>query len=255
MKKIKVFWENNNKLIMTIVGIIFIFFLWFIISLIANSPIIPHPIDTFRTLFILLEQKDTYFHIGSTLLRLFIGLLISLLLGLIFGILSGVSSHVRAFLKPLVVTLRTIPTASIILILISITKFQYAPIYVTILLIFPLIYEAVVSGLTNIDQTICDALKVDGDNEFKSLFKVKIPLASPMIKLGFVQSLGLGMKVMIMSEIISGNRSIYGLGFALRLAQEDILYKEMFAYTLIAIFLVGMIDIAIYLTKKFFKKT
>lgn len=250
----KTFYNKYKRTIYTILGIIFVFLLWVILSLTVNSSIIPLPSKVFMTLFSLLGKNTTYLHILYTLVRLLVALIVSFVLALILGVLSASFTSFYTFLHPLVVTLKTVPTASIILILISLTKFQFAPIYVTFLITFPLIYEAVVTGLTIIDENIINALKLDGENAFGSLMRVKLPLAWPSIRLGFIQSLGLGMKVMIMSEIISGARGIYGIGFALRLAQEDVLYDEMFAYTILAVLLIGIIEIILYFTKKIIKK-
>ena len=118
---------------------------------------------------------------------------------------------------------------------------------------FPLIYENTVNGLVNIDENIINALKIDGNRGLSSLFRVKLPLASSSINLGIIQSLGLGMKVTIMSEIISGSRNVYGLGFALRIAQEDVIYTDMWALTLIAIILIGIIELILYFVKRLLK--
>ncbi|MGI6644283.1 MAG: ABC transporter permease [Bacilli bacterium] len=247
------FFKKNKKTLLTIAGVLALFLIWLILALTINSPILPSPKATFGRLFSLLGEGNTYLHIGYTLLRLLISLAFAILCGLILGILGGTFKGFYAFLNPLIVTLRTIPTASLILILISLTKIAYAPVIVSFILMFPLIYEATVNGLVNIDENIINALKIDGNRGLSSLFRVKLPLASSSINLGIIQSLGLGMKVTIMSEIISGSRNVYGLGFALRIAQEDVIYTDMWALTLIAIILIGIIELILYFVKRLLK--
>ena len=119
---------------------------------------------------------------------------------------------------------------------------------------FPILYEAVVSGVKNIDKTLLDALKLDsGERTGNALTKVVIPMAWPYILLGIVQSLGLGMKVSIMSEVLCGDDRIPGLGRMINQAYQETNVPVIFAITVISIVLIAILDLLLSFLKKKFK--
>lgn len=238
----------------TILGIVGVFLLWYLIALIANTTLMPGPEIVIPIFGKLLLEANTYQAIGGTLLRLIIAIALGSIFGLILGIFGGLYPSFRAFIKPLIVVFRTIPTAAVIFIIIALLRPMFAPVIIVFLITFPILYESVVSGISNIDQSIIDASKIDGSNAFKSTFKLYLPLSKSYILLGLVSSIGLGMKVSIMAEILAGSESEIGLGKMIQNAATIADMKNVLAYSLIAIIIIGLIDIAMYLLKKRFKK-
>ncbi len=254
MNKFKGLYSEHKILIYSLLGIVGVFLLWWLISLLANTTLLPGPEKVIPLFFTFLGESETYLAVGGTLLRLIIAIALSIIAGLLFGILAGLFENFYLFFKPFVVVLKTIPTAAVIFIIIALLKPKYAPIIVVFLITFPLVYEGVVSGFQNIDPNLINALKIDGSNTFKSVFKFYLPLSSNYIALGIASSVGLGMKVSIMSEILAGSDSAIGLGKLIRDASTIVDMTSILAYSLIAILIIGVTDIAIYFAKKFKKE-
>jgi NitT/TauT family transport system permease protein len=255
MKKAKSIYKKYIVPFWIIIGIGFVFLLWWIISLLINSSLFPGPQIVIPDLFYLLSLSSTYEAVGGTLLRLLISFAFAFLFGAILGIFGGLYRWFRLFIKPLVTVLETIPTAAVIVILIILLKPIYAPIIIVFLVLFPIIYESFVSGFTNIDPAIMDSLRLYGAHKPKAIFKVMIPLSKPYILLAIASSLGLGMKVSIMSEVLSGSSSLPGLGRLIYInAMVDLNMSNVLAISIIAILLIGIIDIAIHYAKKYLKK-
>ena len=251
LTKLKRFYQSHNKWYLTVLGIGFVFLLWFIIAISINSSLFPRPSVVMPDLGYLLSLNSTWAAIGGTLLRLLISFLISFLMALILGYFAGRFHGFYKFLNPLVVTLRTLPTAAIIYVLIVLTKPMNALVIIDTLLIFPILYEAVTSGVKNIDKAYIDELKVNnGGYTIRSLFSIIIPTAWPSIWLGIVSSLGLGMKVSIMSEVLCGSDSIPGLGRLLYHGYYDGDIVRIFSVAFIAIILIGITDVTSYYIKK-----
>lgn len=255
MNKLKDFYIQHRILIYSLLGIIGVFLIWYLVSLIAKTSLFPGPEAVLPVFFSLFKEATIYRAVGLTLLRLLIAIVLSVILGLLFGIIGGISQNFYTFFKPFVVVLKTIPTAAVIFILIALFKPKYAPIIVVFLITFPLIYENVVAGFNNIDPHLISALKVDGAKPLKAIFKFYLPLSSNYIFLGIASSIGLGMKVSIMSEVLSGSGSIDGLGELIRNANYIVDMQSIMAYSLVAIFIIGIIDVAIYFAKSKIKHT
>lgn len=244
---------RKGFLILTIIGILLVFFLWWIISYSVHSNLFPGPIETFKRFGELFITPKLYMALGGTLLRLIISLGISFFFALFLGLFAGLYEWLYIILNPLVIVLRTLPTAAIIYIMIVHLKPQYALFIITSLMMFPLIYEAIVSGVRKIDKDIYDALRLDCHKIHpKSLFGIIIPLSRDNLLLGIVQSLGLGMKVSLMAEVLVGTDTISGLGRLLYHGYIELDMPTVFAIAVYSIILIGLLDLIVhYLKKKF----
>ncbi|HPM07537.1 MAG TPA: ABC transporter permease subunit [Bacilli bacterium] len=253
MNKTKAFFQKHGAVIYTVLGIGFVFLLWWLTSLIVKAtvlPTFPGPEDAIPLFFTLFGEATTWLAVGGTLLRLAISFAIAFLLGSLMGIIAGVNKGFAHFMRPLVITLRTLPTAAVILILIVLLRPLFAPIIIVFLIIFPISYESMATGIKNVNREVREAAKIDGATRLQSIIRIKIPLSLPYVLLGIVSSLGLGMKISIMSEIIAGSNRISGLGRLIHLAYIEADMTRIVAISIFAIILIGLIDLGMYFAKK-----
>ncbi len=246
----------NSNPFLYIVGILFIFFVWYIISVSQGygNIVFPTPIETFVSTGEILSSSYIYKCIGWTLLRLLIGYLISFAFSIILGVFAGYFEKLYTFLKPLLIVLKSAPTAAFIFLFLILVGSRFASIFIVILVSFPILYEAVVAGIKNIPNHLDEALRIDCGNFFYGFIKVRIPLALPYISVGLLSSFALAFKTSIMAEIISGDTN-YGLGSAITSYRnsDPSNLAPIFGITLIAIVLISLVDIAISLIKHKFK--
>ena len=240
------------KLTITIFGIILVFALWLIISaIVSNEALFPSPIKVIPVFISFLGNINIYAAIGMTLLRLLISILISLLLALILGVIGGLVPTFHRLINPLVIVLRTIPTAAVILILIVLLKPVFALTIIVCLVTFPVLYEAVRGGIANTDESIKQSLKLETSlSNHKSIFKVLLPCSAPYIFLGIIQTIGLGMKVSIMSEVLVGNPNVNGLGMMIKNYYTYLEMDKVLAVSMYAIILIGLVDLLLSIVKK-----
>ena len=244
---------TNNKTIY-LLGIIFIFLLWWIISLSQGygNLIFPDPIETFKSTGDLLSTSYIYKCIGWTILRTLIGFSISFLFALILGLLSGTYKKLYIFLKPLMTILKSAPTAAFVFLFLILSGSKFAPIYIVIILAFPILYESVAGGVRNIDEEIIQAMKVDSATHIRGFIKIKLPLSMRFIIVGIISSFALAFKTSIMAEIIAGDTN-YGLGSAITAYRnmEPNNLTPIFAITLIAIILILIVELITWIIKKY----
>ncbi len=220
-----------------------------------NNLVFPDPLTTFKALFNMLGNKNTYLRIGWTLLRTLQGFGISLLFALLLGTLAGMVKKIQLVLRPLMIVFKSAPTAAFVFLFLVIFGGKYAPIYVVTLLAFPILYEAIIAGFNNIPDEIENALKVDANGRLLGILKVKLPLSIPYFMVGIASSFALSLKTEIMAEIITGGTHL-GLGTAIRayniIDPSDL--SPIFAITLIAIFIILIVDLLGFIIKRKFQK-
>ena len=255
MKKFITALTSNTSLY--IYGVFFVFVVWFLISISQGSGnlVFPNPIETIKQTGVLLSKPTIYIALGWTLLRTFIGFSIAFIFALIIGVLAGSFKKVQLFLKPLMIVLKSAPTAAFVFLFLILSGSRYAPIYIVILLAFPILYESVVGGLNSISDEINDALKVDSGLFIKPLIKVKLPLSFRFIAVGLASSFALSFKTSIMAEIITGDTN-YGLGSMINAYRnsEPANLTPIFAITLIAIIIILFVDLLSTLIKRKIEK-
>lgn len=245
-----------NKYFLSIVGIAFFFVLWIIIyySAGANNTIFPQPLETFQEMFLYLQDPFTYLCIWGSLSRMLIGFGVASVLAIILGMVVGNLTKMKYVFNPTMVALKAIPTAALTFLFLSLAGLTNAPIYIVCVIVFPIVYEATVSGYSQIDKYVLMSSRVDGANAFRSNFFIKVPLALPTISLGLISSFALSFKIEIMAEVISGSSS-EGLGRAIQSAYINSSNGMVptFAYSLIAIIIMLLVTLLLDILKKILK--
>ena len=234
----------RKKFLFSILGIVFVFLVWGISSNVVNNDIIlPKVEDVFVQLGVLLSRKKTYYIILNTTGRLLLTVSISLLLSIFLAILSIKSISIRNFLVVIVSIIKTLPVASIIVILLIIFGGSISTLIITAFVVFPFQYEVIYTSFKTIDRALIDDILTITNINFTVIKDVYIPIKTPYILSSIISSIGLGFKVMVMAELISQPQNTIG---------KEILYnKEMlemtnvFAWTLIIVFLVMVIDLVV----------
>ena len=237
---------SDKRVFAYITGIILLVVLWQVFSLAIDERVmvLPGPKETLEYAIYLLGRPYTYKCIGFTIQKMLMGFMISFVIALVSGVIAGNSSFIEEMLKPFLVTLRAVPTASLVYLFIVLSGFKNAPMLLVVMISFPIIYEGIKDGIRNIPEGISDAAKVDGSSLIKENLKVRLPLAIPYIIVALVTSFSLSFKIEIMAEVITGSTNA-GLGSAIAgaRASDPTNMVPIFAYSLIAVVLMLMIDL------------
>jgi NitT/TauT family transport system permease protein len=100
-------------------------------------------------------------------------------------------------------------------------------------MVFPIIYQGTLHGLESINPELIDVIKLEQRHMFALVFGFYLPEIKASIFLAFLQSFGLGIKVLVMAEYLAQTKN--SMGNELYLAKVNLLYDEVFAWTLILI--------------------
>lgn len=229
----------------TVLSVFFLFLVWIIASaMVDNTLLLPNPGDVFVAFGKIFIDAESLSVIFSTILRLLVGLLIASVFGFLLGIISGFKKNIASFLNPIITVLRTIPVISITVILLIMFGWTLTPYIITFLMLFPLIYQGTYGAITNIDQELIDVYKLEDNHFLTGLTHCYLPLISKDIRTALLQSLGLGIKVLVMAEYLAQTKN--SIGEELYLAKVNLQYDEVFAWTLLLIFLALIFELLIH---------
>lgn len=220
---------------------LFYFILWQGIAMMVNQSIIlPSFLDVLNRLVYILSDSSFYNHLFITLFRVVLGTLSAFILSFIFAILSYDFKWVEQALKPLVLVSKTIPNITYILLVLIWFSREMSVFFVTLLILFPVLYTQISTGLFGINPEHLEVLKLYPETYFHRLIKVIIPLIKIPLFEGLKGALSLGFKVGVMAEILGQVQP--GLGYLMHIARMNFETVDLFAYTAIMILVVVIIE-------------
>ena len=241
--------DKKNDTIFFILGIVSIFIIWFVLSIAVNNEFAIPKIDkTSKALVKLFSSGNTYAILGRTILKIALTILIAFVASIILVTLSTLSKKFRAFISPIITLLKTVPVVVVILLFLFLFSRTTTPIYVALLVIMPIMYEALLNGINNIDESIINETKMISKTNLFVVRKVYLPLTKPYVILSILQSVGLGLKAMVMAELIAQSKNSIGKEMSNYRSFLDMDY--IFAWGLIMIAIVIISEIFIRMMKK-----
>lgn len=240
-----------KKYSLGIISIVIIFLLWQVVVIIKDdSFIFPSVSDILKSSFNIIINKSDLIVLSNTLLKLIIVIILSLSLASLLSFIYILIPSSIYFFRPIINILKAAPFA-VISIYIFYAFYQtkeIAPGIVTFLVVLPLSFEGLIGAIDNIDKNIIDDLKMLEINTFKKFIYVYIPLCLPHIVTTLLQSFGLGLKVMIMSEFMSQvDNTIGGALFNIKYNYD---YAYLLGWLVIIIAIVSIIDMLIRIINK-----
>lgn len=249
--------STSNKVLLKTLGIVLFIFIWQILSMIIGEDtfIFPGPIVTFKQALVMLKETYIYNCIGQTMIRMLGGYALGFVLAFIIGVIAGNIPVFEELLKPTVTILRSVPTATLVYFFLVAVGARLTPLFIVVLVCFPILYENIVAGIKSTSNEIINASKIDNASLLKLNMKIKIPLAFPYIVTGIASSFGLSLKIEIMAEVITGYTRL-GIGSAILAAQrsDPTNMVPVFAYSLVAIVIMLIFDIISERLKKKYEK-
>lgn len=208
---------------------------------VKNDYIIPSFTATLKSFFACFAEGSFWTAFAFTVLRTFEAFIVSFVLAAMLAALSSLFKPAAAFIKPLIIFLRTVPTLAVILILLIWTSPKVAPVIVTFLVLFPMIYSQLTTAADGVDKGLLQMASVYGVSHRDVLCKIYLPQISVSVFSQTGANISLGIKIMISAEVLSSTyRSLGGL---MQSARSYLEMPRLAALTLIAVLLGLVIDI------------
>jgi len=224
----------TKKHYISLASLAFMLVAWKLASLYFGSDIIlPPPEKILITTLSLFGDISFLAIIGSTVLRGALGFLISLVLGLGLGILAGINPNFNTFMRPIIISLRTIPIIALILLALIWLGSDSVPVFIALLTMFPFIYTNVTDGIKSVDPDLVEMAGFYQISKRRIIRELYIPAIMPFIFSGASSAIGIGWRAIITGEVLS--QPEYGIGTLMQSAQTFLNVDAVIAWTLVAV--------------------
>lgn len=184
---------------------------WLIAALcVKNEYLVPSVGESVKEFFTLFGQAFFWRALGWTVLRTLSAFAISFILGLLCAVAGVVFAPFAAFLRPIISVCRTLPTMAVILLILIWSSPRTAPIVVTVLVLFPMIYAQLTQAIEGVDKGLLQMARVYEMPKGKVLSQIYIPQIAPAALQGAGTDISFGIKLTISAEVMASTYTAIG---------------------------------------------
>lgn len=225
----KYLWKNKKY---EVISVFVLLILWEAAAIKINNEIyIPRIEEVLKSILSIIQGQNFKWNLLSSIYRTVISFVSAYILAVVLGVLSLMYPVFKSFFKPINSVGKTIPT--MVLVVLSLVWFDKdkAPFVVGFAIVFPILYEGVVSALNNVDKNIMEMCKIYNVSTKKKIMKIYYPAIKFYTTGIFVSTFSLAFKVVIAGEVHGQPK--FGVGAAIQLEKMNFNITAIFAWIIL----------------------
>jgi ABC-type nitrate/sulfonate/bicarbonate transport system permease component len=198
---------------------------------VINRALFPPPSVVATTFSDLLMHGTVLKPFGATLALFSAGYVLAVIAGVLLGLAMGTSPTINHLLDPLIESIRPMPKAALVPVLMLFLGFG-APMQITAVMLasfFPVLINTI-QGVRGTDPILTATGRTFGLSRAAITFKIILPAAMPYIFAGMRVAVGLALLMTILTEMLAGNS---GLGYLVLENQRSFRIRDMYAWLVI----------------------
>ncbi len=210
---------------------------------IDNVILLVGPVEVLRAFVQNIAQPDFVRIVFCSFARIGLGFFLALFAGLLCGAVSSRFALLEEALAPVISTLKSIPVASFVVLLLIWFGSSHLSFFISFLIVFPNVYVNTIAGLRSADEKLLEMAHVFGMGRFRRFFYLYRPALMPYLNSCMKISLGMSWKSGVAAEVIG--LPDYSLGERLYMSKIYLDTAGMFAWTLTVILLSFLFEKAV----------
>ena len=229
------------KLISAVLSLLFWVLVWAVISFrVSNDFLLPSPMDTLTALGNMALTADFWTTAGISLARILIGILVAVAIGSIAAVLTASVSAADSLLSPMMTVIKATPIASFIVLALLWIDRNSLPVFITVLIVLPVIWSNVSSGIRAVDRGLLEVAKVYKFPLGKRIMRVYVPSVTPYFLAACRASLGMAWKAGIAAEVLL--QPMISIGKMISDSRITLETTDLFAWTVVVVILSVLIE-------------
>jgi len=160
------------------------------------------PLEVVKRLLSLVGESGFWRTLLFSFSRIVRGFLLAFALGCLLGVLSGKWPLLETLLWPYVITIKTVPVASFIIISLIFFSARQLSTFISFLMVFPVIYTNVLEGIRSTDRELMEMAQVFRIGWWRRLGYIYLPHLKPFLFSACSVALGMSWKSGVAAEVI-----------------------------------------------------
>jgi len=217
-----------------IIAVICALLLWQLAAVMIDSNIVlVGPLEVLKRLFEVCREADFWARVWFSLRHIAGGFVFAFICGILLASLAGRFGWVENALWPLLVTVRTVPVASFVVVCLMWLSSDKLPVFISFLIVLPVIYGNTLEGIKNTDRSMLELAEVFKMPVYKRILYIRLPQLKPFLMSACSTALGMAWKAGVAAEIIGTPDG--SLGRELYLAKIYLDTDDLFCWTLVIV--------------------
>lgn len=222
-------------------AIIFWLLAWQGLSMyIGREILLVSPFSVFTRLSQLVVEATFWTSILFSIQRIMVGFFLATFSGILFATLAAKFKPIEQLLEPFVLFVKATPVASIIILLLIWISSRNLAIVVSFLMVMPIMYTNVLSGIKNTDKELLEMADIFNLSWKRKIQYIYLFQVLPFFKAACLLGLSLSFKSGIAAEIIGTPRG--SIGANLHQARILLMTADLFAWTITIILISTFIE-------------
>jgi NitT/TauT family transport system permease protein len=214
--------------------ILFWLLLWQVASTaLHNNIILVGPLEVIHSLLFQAFTVEFWKTIAFSFGKISLGFFLAFMAGIITGGAAHRFPLLEDFLQPPVSFLKSVPVASFIILALIWIGSENLSLFISFLVVFPMIYLHTMAGLRSADKKLLEMAKVFRMPPFKKMYYIYRPALLPHLISGCRVALGMSFKSGIAAEVIGVPG--HSIGERLYMAKIYLSTADLFAWTLVIV--------------------
>ena len=193
----------NNQLLKKTGAVLLALALWQAVSMIVGMEmLLASPLKVLERLSTIWREKDFLSTVLFSMGRIFGGFLLAFLAGIGLALPAGRFRTVEILLWPDVVTIKSVPIASFIILCLIWFSYTQMTVFIAFLIAFPVIYSNVLHGLQSMDPQMLEMARLYKVRGIRKLFYIQLPGVMPFLTSACSVAIGMAWKAGVAAEVI-----------------------------------------------------
>ena len=234
--------ELSKNKIQVALSCVILLFLWEIIALkIDNDIYLPTLGQVFISIKEIISDERFIINIFSTITRCILSFILTLITAFMFSIISNSFNLFKNFLIPIISLARSIPNMVLIVLTLIWFNKESAPYIVVFIMVFPVLYDAILSSIKNIDKSILEMASLYKISKKDKILKIYLPSIKFSLISILSSTISLGFKIVIAGEVYG--QPLYGIGAMIQSEKVNFNTRAIFAWIIIIVIISSLLNI------------
>lgn len=248
--------QNNNRklnIFARITAVFLALLFWQVLAVFLDEVILMvSPIQVIYRLWQFIFEIRFWSSIFWSSVRIAIGFMLGLFIGLFLGIIAGKFRIIEILIAPYVISIKTIPVASFIIIALLWLNNSGLPILISFLMTLPIVYGNVLNGFKDTNKKLLSMANCFDLNMYKKYIYIFLPQLKSYVISATQTSIGMAWKSGIAAEVIG--LADGSMGENLYEAKIYLETADLFAWTLTIVLVSLLFEmIFVFLIKTFYR--
>ena len=186
-----------------LLAVIFALCLWQLAAMTIDSKILlVSPVEVAVRLTTIWQTEGFWTSIWFSFYHIAGGFFLALFLGIVLAALAGRFRRIETLLWPFLVTIKTVPVASFVVICLIWLSAEKLSVFISFLIVLPVVYGNVLEGIKSEDKLMIEVGTVFRMPLLRRLLYIHLPQLKPFIMSACATALGMAWKAGVAAEII-----------------------------------------------------